>query len=207
MLAQNLPWTSTSDDIRPLFERYGTVVDIEFSMYNKKSNRNRGLAFVTMGSHEEALAALNNLESSEFEGRTLKLIWAKPKKEKPKPVAEKPKPAPVHNLFVSNLSYQARAKDLKEFFNSENGNAVSAEVIFLDKPRRPAGYGFVSFYTKQEAEAALSAFQGKDFMGRSIRVALSKRFLRQGTKADILLESAPTTLSPDTEQSEEADTA
>lgn len=36
----------------------------KFSMYNKKSNRNRGLAFVTMGSHEEALAALNNLESS-----------------------------------------------------------------------------------------------------------------------------------------------
>lgn len=30
-------------------------------MYNK--TRNRGLAFVTMGSPEEALAAVNNLES------------------------------------------------------------------------------------------------------------------------------------------------
>lgn len=37
------------------------VVD-KLAMYNK--TRNRGLAFVTMGSPEEALAALNNLESS-----------------------------------------------------------------------------------------------------------------------------------------------
>lgn len=32
-------------------------------MYNKKRDTNRGLAFVTMGSHEEALSALNNLQS------------------------------------------------------------------------------------------------------------------------------------------------
>ncbi|XP_058221334.1 28 kDa ribonucleoprotein, chloroplastic [Rhododendron vialii] len=206
VLAQNMPWTSTVDDVRSLFEKYGTVVDIELSIYNKKRATNRGLAFVTMGSHEEALSALNNLQSYEFEGRILKLDWAKPK-EKTNPVAQKPKPAPIHNLFVANLPYQARAKDLKEFFNSENGNAVSADVIFHEKPRRSAGYGFVSFYTKQEAEAALSAFQGKLFMGRRIRVANSKRFLRQGTKATILLESASTTLNPNTERSEEADAA
>ncbi|MFS7941316.1 putative RNA recognition motif domain, nucleotide-binding alpha-beta plait domain superfamily [Helianthus anomalus] len=29
LLAQNVPWTCTADDIRPLFEKYGTVVDIE----------------------------------------------------------------------------------------------------------------------------------------------------------------------------------
>ena len=64
-------------------------------------------------------------------------------------------------MFVANLPYQARAKDLKELFNSENANVVSAEIIFHENPRRSAGYGFVSFNTKQEAEAALSALQGK----------------------------------------------
>ena len=96
----------------------------------------------------------------EFEGRTLKLTWARPIKKKPNPVAQ-PKPAPIHNLFVANLPYQARAKDLKELFNSENANVVTAEIIFHENPRRSSGYGFVSFNTKQEAEAALSAFQGK----------------------------------------------
>lgn len=182
ILAQNVPWTSTVDDLRPLFEKYGTVVDIELSMYNK--TRNRGLAFVTMASHEEALAAFSNLESYDYQGRVLKLNWAKPKKVRPA-TPPKPKTLPIHNLFVANLHFAARAKDLKEFFNANNGNVVSAEIIFHDNPRRSAGYGFVSFNTKEEAETALVAFQGKEFMGRPIRVARSKQFLRPQTKADI----------------------
>lgn len=90
----------------------------------------------------------------------MKLNWAKPKKPKPS-FPQKPKPLPVHNLFVTFLPFQARSKDLKEFFNANNANVVSAEVIFRDNPRRSAGYGFVSFNTKAEADAALSAFQGK----------------------------------------------
>lgn len=89
----------------------------------------------------------------------LKINWAKSKPKKKTPPT--PKPSPVHNLFVSNLPFQARAKDLKEFFNANNGNVVSAEIIFQDNPRRSAGYGFISFNTKQKAEAALSAFEGK----------------------------------------------
>lgn len=54
----------------------------KLSMYNK--SRNRGLAFVTMGSPEEAVAALNNLEAyvsiykfnlSPFYSLSLTLIW------------------------------------------------------------------------------------------------------------------------------------
>ncbi|KAK3030184.1 hypothetical protein RJ639_039661, partial [Escallonia herrerae] len=179
LLAQNVPWTCTSDDIRSLFAKYGSVLDVEvigslvlvaisvsgflsvdnllkwvcccfvaflkLSMFNK--TRSRGLAFVTMGSHEEALAAFTNLESYEFEGRILKLAWAEPKKEKPSTPMQ-PKPVPIHNLFVANLPFQARAKDLKEFFKAENANVVSAEIIFNENPRRSTGYGFVSFNTK-----------------------------------------------------------
>ncbi|KAA8528314.1 hypothetical protein F0562_035669 [Nyssa sinensis] len=198
LLAQNIPWTCTPDDLRPLFEKYGTVLDIELSMYNK--TRNRGLAFVSMSSHEEALAAFNNLESYEFEGRTMKLAWARPRTKRPPPPP--PKPVPIHNLFVANLPYQARAKDLKEFFNS-----VSAEVIFYDNPRRSAGYGFVSFNTKEEAEAALSAFQGQIFMGRPIRVGRSKRFLRKETKLNTQSENTSAELNSSDEQSEKGDEA
>ncbi|CAK9325579.1 unnamed protein product [Citrullus colocynthis] len=174
LLAQNVPWNSTPEDIRSLFEKYGTVLDVELSMYNKI--RNRGLAFVTMGSPEEALAALNNLESYEFEGRTLRLNYAKLKKEKPSsPV--KPKPV-TFNLFVANLPFEARAKDLREFFDSGSGNVVSAQIIFHENPRRSSGYGFVAFKTKKDAEAAISEFQGKMFMGRALRIARSKQFVK-----------------------------
>jgi RNA recognition motif-containing protein len=62
-----------------------------------------------------------------------------------------------HKLYVSNLPWKARAPDLKEFFS--NFNPLSSRVVFSDK--KSAGYGFVSFGTKEEAEAALTELDGK----------------------------------------------
>lgn len=190
LVAQNVPWTCTPEDIRALFEKHGKVEDVELSMYNK--TKNRGLAFVTMSSPEEALAALNNLESYVLEGRYLKVNYAKPKKKKPAPPVQ-PRPAVTFNLFVANLPFDARSRHLKDFFSAERGNIVSAEVIFYDNPRRSSGYGFVSFKTKKEADEALSTFQGKIFMGRPIRVARGRQFAKLQAK------DAPAELNPDEE--------
>lgn len=110
----------------------------------------------------------------EFEGRTLKVNYAKIKKKNPAPPVQ-PKPVPTFNLFIANLSFEARAKDLREFFVSEGWDIVSAEVIFHDNTRRSAGYGFVSFKSKKVAEAAISAFQGKVIM--CLVIALSYLYL------------------------------
>ncbi|XP_004299682.1 PREDICTED: 28 kDa ribonucleoprotein, chloroplastic [Fragaria vesca subsp. vesca] len=192
LLAQNVPWTCTPEDIRTMFEKYGTVVDVELAMYSK--SRNRGLAFVTMASPEEARVALNGLESSEMDGRIIKMAYAKPKKKKiPPPMPSK---EITFNLYVENLSYEVRAKDLREFFTSEGTDIVNAEVVFEGNPRRSAGYAFVSFKSKKEAEAALATFHGKLFMGRKIRVARSKQFVK-----------VPTVKEPPVESSELGDNA
>lgn len=201
MIAQNVPWTCTAEDVRSLFEKHGTVVEVELSMHNKM--RNRGLAFVEMGSAEEALNALNSLESSEFEGRVLKVNYAKLRKKKSPPPAQ-PRPIATFNLFIANLSYEARAKDLREFFDAGSGKVASAEVIFHDNPRRSSGYGFVSFKSKKEAEAALTTFEGKDFMGRPLRVARSKQFLKLQNKESLQSNDASEELIPDAEQVDEA---
>lgn len=202
MIAQNIPWTCTAEDVRSLFEKHGTVVEVELSMHSKTMNR--GLAFVEMGSAEEALTALNSLESSEFEGRVLKVNYAKLRKKKSPPPAQ-PRPIATFNLFVANLSYEARAKDLREFFDSGSGKVASAEVIFHDNPRRSSGYGFVSFKSKKDAEAALITFQGKDFKGRPLRVARSKQFLKLQTKESLQSNAASDELIADAEQVDEAE--
>lgn len=71
-----------------------------------------------------------------------------------------PKPV-TFNLFVANLPFEARSKDLREFFSSGTGNVVSAQVIFHENPRKSSGYGFVAFKSKKDADEALPAFQGK----------------------------------------------
>ncbi|CAH9128738.1 unnamed protein product [Cuscuta epithymum] len=192
VLAQNVPWSSTADDLRTIFGKYGTVVEIELAMHSRI--KNRGLAFVTMGSHEEALAALTNLHLTEFDGRILKLKWVKPKIKKPTSYPIAPKPVRIHTLFVRNLPFQAKSKDLREFFKFKKGNAVSAKIVCYENPWRSAGYGFVAFNTKEEAEAALSAFQGKEFMGRPIKVEMSTRIQRENTKVDIQSQSTSPSL-------------
>jgi len=89
-------------------------------------------------------------------GRSIKVEFSKSFR-KPAPP---PPPGTIierHKLYVSNLPWKARAPDVKEFFS--NFNPLSANIIFDNG--KAAGYGFVSFGTKQEAEAALSELDGK----------------------------------------------
>ncbi|XP_042438325.1 29 kDa ribonucleoprotein B, chloroplastic-like isoform X2 [Zingiber officinale] len=157
LIAQNIPWASTDDDIKALFAKHGTVLDIELSMYN--GSRNRGLAFVTMASENEAVAALNHLNSYDLDGRVIKVEFARSVKKTPVTEAE---PVPKYNVFVGNLSRRVRSQDLREFF-SGSGNVLSAKLIYHTNPRRPAGYGFISFSSKEDAEAAIATYNGKDY--------------------------------------------
>lgn len=134
--------------------------------------------FVEMGSKEEAAEAFKKLDGSEYQGRTLKILYAKPKEKNASISPDLPKIPLLYNLFVANLSYEVKSKDLKELFASKGCRVVRAEVIYQENPRRSSGYGFVSFGTKREAGKALSAFQGKELKGRPIRVEKSKPFVR-----------------------------
>lgn len=168
LIAQNVPWTCTCEDIRSLFEKHGTVLEVELSMYNK--SRNRGLAFITMASEEDALVALKNLESHDMDGRKIKVDFARSLKKSPPAVAV---PVEKYGVFVGNLAWRVRTRDLRELFET-TGNVVSADVIFQTEPRRPAGYGFVYFSSKEAAHAAVTTFNGKVLMGRPIRVILKE---------------------------------
>ncbi|CAO2202268.1 unnamed protein product [Urochloa humidicola] len=171
LVAQNIPWDCTADDMRALFEKHGSVVGVELSMYN--ASKNRGLAFVTMGSEEEAVAALNNLSTTTLNDRKIKVDFARPRKKQPKQVKQ---PVVVSDttekyiVFVGNLTWRVRNRHLRELFASTPG-VLSAEVIFhTTTPRRSAGYAFVSFSSKEAAEAAISTLNGQKLMGRPINV-------------------------------------
>ncbi|KAK7852838.1 28 kda ribonucleoprotein [Quercus suber] len=204
LIAQNVPWSCTAEDVRTLFEKHGTVLDVELSMHNKV--KNRGLAFVTMGSPEEALTALNNLDSYKaigVRGPHFKDQLCQGTKEETFPPPVQPKPL-TFNLFVANLPFEARSKDLREFFGSENSSLVSAQVIFHENPRKSSGYGFVAFKYKKDADEALSSFQGKIFMGRPIRIARSRQFVK--LRAEENAESGDTSTTEESAESGDTST-
>ncbi|XP_059275699.1 28 kDa ribonucleoprotein, chloroplastic [Lycium ferocissimum] len=170
----NLPWSLTVPDIKTLFGEYGIVDDVE--IIKTKDGKSRGFAFVTMSTGEEAQAAIDKLDSYELSGRIIRVEFAKRFKKPPgaPPTTTPPRGETRHKLYVSNLAWKVRSTQLREFF-SANHNPVSTRVIFDNASGRAAGYGFVSFDTKEEAEAALSALDGKELMGRPIRLKFSER--------------------------------
>ncbi|XP_051114818.1 28 kDa ribonucleoprotein, chloroplastic [Andrographis paniculata] len=171
----NLPWTFSVADIKKVFGECGTVADVE--IIKQKDGKNRGFAFVTMSTGEEAQAVIERFDSYELVGRIIRVQFAKRFKRPPRPVPVDT-PAPPrqsgYKLYVSNLPWKARSSNLREFFSS-NFNPVSARVVFDSPSGRSAGYGFVSFLTKEEAESAISSLDGKELMGRPIRLKLSER--------------------------------
>ena len=67
------------------------------------------------------------------------------------------------NLYLGNLSYQVEENQLRELF-SEYGEVVSVKS-FQDK-----GFGFVEMSSPEEAKKALEALNGKEFLGRDMKV-------------------------------------
>ena len=72
-------------------------------------------------------------------------------------------------LYVGNLSYDLTEEDLKQQF-SEYGAVESVSIITDRDSGRPKGFAFVEMPTKTEAEAAISALNGKMLNERTIVV-------------------------------------
>jgi len=78
----NLPFKTTDDELRRLFEKYGTVTSADVIRY-KGSGRSKGYAFVVMD-EAGAQGAVDALNEKEFESRILKVRIAKPRENYPR---------------------------------------------------------------------------------------------------------------------------
>lgn len=72
-------------------------------------------------------------------------------------------------LYVGNLAFQTSSEDLQQLF-SQAGTVESASVVEDRETGRSRGFGFVEMATKEEGEAAIAQFNGKEFGGRNLNV-------------------------------------
>lgn len=72
-------------------------------------------------------------------------------------------------LYVGNLSYDINKNDLEQMF-AAHGTVTSAQVITDRETQRSKGFGFVEMGSEQEAQAAISALNGKSIDGRALTV-------------------------------------
>lgn len=73
-------------------------------------------------------------------------------------------------LYVGNLPFEVDEDELRRIFEAD-GRTVSDVSIITDRDTgRPRGFAFVEMGSQKDAQAAISALNGKEFGGRSIAV-------------------------------------
>jgi RNA recognition motif-containing protein len=73
-------------------------------------------------------------------------------------------------LYVGNLPFDTDESQLRALFQ-EGGRQVSDVKIITDRDTgRPRGFAFVEMGSQADAEAAVSALNGREFGGRALTV-------------------------------------
>ena len=73
------------------------------------------------------------------------------------------------NIYVGNLSYNTQEKELEDLFR-QYGEVASARIISDRETHRSKGFGFVEMPDQDAAQAAITALNGGEFMGRPLKV-------------------------------------
>src|ERR687889_1060491 len=77
----NLAFQTTSEDLRELFAKAGTVESASV-VEDRDTGRSRGFGFVEMSTKEEAQAAIAQFNGQEVNGRSLTVNEAKPREDR-----------------------------------------------------------------------------------------------------------------------------
>jgi cold-inducible RNA-binding protein len=79
----NLSYTTTEDSLRMAFSENGRTVREVAIPNDRETGRPRGFAFVTMGSDDDAKAAIAALDGKDLDGRSLKVNEAQERAPRP----------------------------------------------------------------------------------------------------------------------------
>lgn len=175
----NLPRRCGVDDLLELFSPYGTVLSVEMSR-DAETGISRGCGFVTMRSLAEARTAINALDGFDLDGREIFVKLASDAvSNRRNPSMSHTPPTKDHifespyKIYVGNIAWSVKPQDLREYF-TQCGTVVSTRLLTDRKGGRSRVYGFLSFSSAEELEAALQLdntnFHGRDIIVREAHV-------------------------------------
>ncbi|EMD32604.1 hypothetical protein CERSUDRAFT_77305 [Gelatoporia subvermispora B] len=81
---------------------------------------------------------------------------------------------PGNNLHVSGLSHRVDTRDLEAAF-AKIGRVQKAQVMYDPHTRESRGFGFVTMESAEEADAAITALNATELMGKTMTVEKARR--------------------------------
>ncbi|MCD7455490.1 hypothetical protein HAX54_028332 [Datura stramonium] len=175
---KNLPETTSDEDLKKLFEKYGTITSA--LVMTDANGKSRCFGFVNFETSDAAASAVEKLNGSYLNEKVLYVGKAQKKSEREADLRakfeqerasrfEKLKGA---NLYLKNLDDSVNDENLKELF-AEYGTITSCKVM-RDAKGVSKGSGFVAFSTPEEATRALNEMNGKLIGKKPLFVAVAQ---------------------------------
>ena len=73
-------------------------------------------------------------------------------------------------LYIGNLPFTAEENQLQSLFGSDGRQVISVRILSDKATGRSRGFAFVEMATLEDAQKAIDALHGHDFLGRSLTV-------------------------------------
>ena len=79
----NLPYSTTAEDLRALFEQVGEITDVAV-ISDRETGRSKGFGFVEMATEDLAQQAISRFNGYSMNNRALTVNEARPREERPR---------------------------------------------------------------------------------------------------------------------------
>ncbi|XP_050216216.1 flowering time control protein FCA-like isoform X2 [Mercurialis annua] len=146
----SVPRTASEEDIRPVFEQHGNVVEVAL-IKDKRTGQQQGCCFVKYATSDEAdraIRALHNRHTLPGGVGPIQVRYADGERER---LVE-------YKLFVGSLNKHATEKEVEEIF-SPYGH-IEDVYLMRDEMKQSRGCGFVKYSQRETAMAAINALNG-----------------------------------------------
>jgi len=169
----NISFEASEDDLKALFQNYGTVYDCFLPTWPDTGNP-RGFAFITM-EPEDAELAITNIDGTEWNGRIINVSKAMARKEKMEKLANtsgsnaSSTRRDITKLYVGNISFDSTEDTIRQLFE-QYGEVTNVYVPMDYDYDRNRGFAFVTMVGTAAADQAIRDTDGTDLDGRTIRV-------------------------------------
>ncbi|KAM4041235.1 nucleolin [Anomaloglossus baeobatrachus] len=160
LLVNNLSYSATEDSLQEVFEK---ATSIRIPQNNQ--GKPKGFAFVEFSSAEEAKDALDSLNNTEIEGRSIRIEISQGGGPHGGRGATQSK-----TLFVRGLSEDTSEETLKEAFDG----SINARIVTDRDTGASKGFGFVDFSTAEDAKAAMEAMEDGEIDGNKVTLDFAK---------------------------------
>ncbi|KAF1743811.1 hypothetical protein MXB_119 [Myxobolus squamalis] len=138
----NVNKSTTEEDFRTYFEKYGKMRDLILMKDNVNPSQNRGFGFVTPELVEVTDKILLD-GSHQVDGRDLDI-----KRALPKDIEDPLLHMKTPRIFVGGLPHNLTEEDISNFFTEKYGYMGTVKEVLIKKERqtgKPRGFCFVSF--------------------------------------------------------------